>query len=163
VVTGLLDLSYAERPGAAPAEPVNLAKLLRQEAAKLEPALQRARRPIRIEAPDHLAVAGDARALCSLIAALLENAWRHGEGRITARLQTLEIERVAVLEIGDEGQGVPEALWSAMFERFHKGEPASTGAGLGLSIVKETARRMGGEARFAAPARLEIRLPLLEA
>jgi signal transduction histidine kinase len=58
--------------------------------------------------------------------------------------------RVAV---ADEGPGIPQSDLSAIWERFHKVDPArprsEPGAGLGLAIVKEIVAQHGGEV-FAA-------------
>jgi signal transduction histidine kinase len=43
-----------------------------------------------------------------------------------------------------------------MFDRFNKGDANSPGAGLGLSIVRQTARGLGGDARFVARAAVEV-------
>ena len=55
-----------------------------------------------------------------------------------------------LLEVRDEGPGIPEALRARVFESYYR-IPGSTGggSGLGLAIVREVARAHG--------ARLEIR------
>lgn len=44
----------------------------------------------------------------------------------------------------DEKPGVPVGLGEVVFERFRKGNPASTGDGLGLAIVREVMLGHGG-------------------
>ncbi|MFJ7587268.1 sensor histidine kinase [Streptomyces sp. NPDC097617] len=82
----------------------------------------------------------------------------------------------AVLEVTDDGPGIPEADRDRVFERFSpscrwEGPPgpdadrgrASGGTGLGLAIVREIARAHGGDVRaLPAPgggARLVLRIP----
>jgi two-component system sensor histidine kinase MprB len=50
--------------------------------------------------------------------------------------------------VADRGTGIPPAELPLVFERFHRAEEARTlpGSGLGLSIVREVARRHGGDA-----------------
>ena len=60
------------------------------------------------------------------------------------------------LVVQDQGEGVPAALQERMFDRFNKRDINSPGAGLGLSIVRQTARSLGGEARFATPSAIEV-------
>jgi signal transduction histidine kinase len=54
----------------------------------------------------------------------------------------------ATLSVEDDGPGVPPALREAIFERFRRGDDASTrrfgGTGLGLTIVREIIERHGG-------------------
>jgi signal transduction histidine kinase len=55
-----------------------------------------------------------------------------------------------VVEVRDNGLGVPEAKRSRLFERFYRAHEDTLGdidgTGLGLSIVKETVASMGGKA-----------------
>ena len=55
-----------------------------------------------------------------------------------------------VVEVRDNGLGVPEAKRSRLFERFFRAHEDTQGGiegtGLGLSIVRETAASMGGQA-----------------
>jgi signal transduction histidine kinase len=56
------------------------------------------------------------------------------------------------LTVRDEGEGVPAEEAARIFEPFSRGSrPKEAGAGLGLSIVREVARRHGGRAHLAKP------------
>jgi signal transduction histidine kinase len=77
-----------------------------------------------------------------MIRNLLENARRHGAPPITIRVD--RTGRGVELAVCDAGAGVPQAERERIFEPFH---PGARGAGLGLSIVRQIARRHGGEAR----------------
>jgi signal transduction histidine kinase len=66
-------------------------------------------------------------------------------GSVTVALHWRD-ERLDV-QIADTGPGIPEALQPNLFEPFHQGD-YSKGAGLGLSISRLIARRMGGELRL---------------
>jgi signal transduction histidine kinase len=57
-----------------------------------------------------------------------------------------------VLEVCDEGRGLPEEFRGEAFERFTRAEEgrSSGGTGLGLAIVRAIARAHGGEATIAA-------------
>ena len=51
------------------------------------------------------------------------------------------------LRIGDDGPGLPEAERTAVFERFQRGSTSLPGgSGLGLALVRESARAAGGDA-----------------
>jgi signal transduction histidine kinase len=95
---------------------------------------------------------------------LFENADRHGGG-VTA-VHVRSDGDAAVIEVDDEGPGVPAADRERVFERFVRGGSRGSlpGTGLGLSLVAETVRAHGGAVWCAtAPrggARFAMRLPL---
>jgi signal transduction histidine kinase len=78
-------------------------------------------------------VRGDPRLLRRMIRNLLENARKHGSPPVKVTLKNGE------LRVCDAGPGVPEAEREKVFEPFHRG--------LGLSIVRQIARRHGGDVR----------------
>ena len=84
-----------------------------------------------------LTVSGDPRLLRRMIRNLLENARKHG--RPPVKVTVGKDEGKISLRICDSGTGVPEAEREKLFEPFYRG--------LGLSIVRQIARRHGGEAR----------------
>ncbi len=73
---------------------------------------------------------------------------------VRGNIETLrDGEREVVIEVADNGIGVPESERGRLFERFFRashGEAEIEGTGLGLSIVRETVRALGGRvwARF---------------
>ena len=98
-----------------------------------------------------IAIAGDATLLRRMIRNLLENAQRHGGGTaIRLVLAEAGSDRV-VLDVCDGGPGVPEGEREAIFAPFYRPQGASEadgGHGLGLSLVRQIARRHGGEVRY---------------
>ncbi len=105
------------------------------------------------------AVRGDRAALERALANLVENARRHGTGRVTVESGTRN--GVATLTVGDEGRGLPHPEAELAFGRFWRGGGAAAGgSGLGLAIVRATAERHGGRA-YAEGARFTIELPAL--
>jgi len=105
------------------------------------------------------AVLGDRAALERALGNLVENARRHGAGRVTVESRTQD--GVATLSVGDEGKGLPHPEAELAFGRFWRGGGARAGgSGLGLAIVRATAERHGGRA-YADGARFTIELPAL--
>jgi signal transduction histidine kinase len=100
-----------------------------------------------------VAVRGDRDALARAVANLVENARRHGAGRVTASVARADGR--ALLSVADEGAGVADAERERVFDRFR-----GRGSGLGLSIVRATAERHGGRA-YAQGSRFTIELPVL--
>jgi signal transduction histidine kinase len=80
---------------------------------------------------------GDPRLLRRLIRNLLENARRHGAPPVEVRVRGRE------LRVCDSGPGVPEAERERVFEPFY----SKHGVGLGLALVRQIARRHGGEVK----------------
>ena len=110
-------------------------------------------------------VYGDALALRRLITNLLDNAVKFGA---RARARVYADGGAAVVEVDDDGPGVPEKERERVFEPFHRGEPSRSretgGSGLGLAVVRTIARAHGGEAelenRPEGGLRARARLPL---
>jgi signal transduction histidine kinase len=93
-------------------------------------------------------VRGDARLLRRLVRNLIENAVRHGAAPIEASVRASG-DRVHV-RVCDRGPGVPDGEREKIFAPFYRPSsraPADVGSGLGLSLVREIARRHGGEVR----------------
>lgn len=171
LATQLLDLArkdHSARVGdRSEFRAVDLARIAREAAAAAIPAAEAEGREIRVDMPRHLPVAGDAADLADLVRNLLDNALRHGRGRVrvAGRAAWAEDRDLAVLTVEDEGPGVPPGCEATVFDRFSKADRASPGHGLGLAIVRETVRFHGGTVRMAggAGARIEVRLPAAEA
>jgi len=98
-----------------------------------------------------------------LLANLLDNAVKYGDGEITVQLAQ-EGGKV-VLAVMDRGAGIPVEQHEAVIRPFIRLETArsnATGSGLGLAIVERAARLMGGEFRLEnrAEGGLEAKLLL---
>ena len=161
LVAQLLDLARKESLAAQEgvARPViNFARVVREVAAAMVPLAEARGRTFELDAPEALAVRGSAGDLGDLVRNLLENALVHGAGVV--RLNCRSQDGAVLLEVQDEGSGVPPGQEQSVFERFRKHDPASPGAGLGLAIVRQVARSHGGEAYFL-PGRgcITVRLP----
>lgn len=91
---------------------------------------------------------------------LLLNALQAAPADSEIRLDVSRRDDWLLLAVEDEGQGPPAELRGQLFEPFVTGRPEGTG--LGLALVRETARAHGGEARLVEPSpstRFEILLP----
>nr|WP_240896864.1 HAMP domain-containing sensor histidine kinase [Kineococcus vitellinus] len=124
---------------------VDLDEVLEGEAARL-----RALGAVRVRARTvPVRVRGDHRQLSRLVRNLTDNAARHAAG--TVELRTALEGGSALLEVADDGPGVPEAERERVFERFVRldasRDRASGGTGLGLAIVAEIAAAHGGSVR----------------
>jgi two-component system sensor histidine kinase MtrB len=106
----------------------------------------------------------DCRRLERILVNLVSNAVQHGRRGIGVRA-AVEGDH-AVVEVADDGPGIPEEDLPRIFDRFYKADPAraSGGSGLGLAIALENARLLGTEievwSRPGEGARFAFRLPL---
>jgi PAS domain S-box-containing protein len=76
-----------------------------------------------------------------VVANLLENALRHGDG--TVRVTVGPYDGGVEVTVEDQGQGIPEETAARVFTRFWRGNRAR-GTGLGLYIVKGLVEAHGG-------------------
>jgi signal transduction histidine kinase len=93
-------------------------------------------------------VRADEEALRSALDALLENAVKHTEPHAAIELRAHADGGEIVIEVADEGFGVPPEALGRIFDRFGRADDARTraqgGAGLGLAIVAAIAAAHGG-------------------
>jgi two-component system, OmpR family, sensor kinase len=106
-------------------------------------------RPLEIQADDRLELSVDRLRAEQALGNLVENALRHGRGRIL--LQAQRRNGVVELHVRDEGPGFAPEFLGRAFEPFAREDPArqGPGAGLGLAIVDVIARAHGGAAHAA--------------
>ncbi len=116
-------------------------------------------------APGRLLVDGDG--LRAALDALLENAVKYSLPQTSIELRSRLCGRTTVLiEVQDEGCGVPAAQLERIFDRFARADPARTrskgGVGLGLAIADAIAKAHGGDCRVTsteAGSIFTLRLP----
>ena len=99
---------------------------------------------------------------------VLENAAVHTAAGTTVRVSSVSKGASLIVSVEDDGEGIPAEFRNRVFERFFQAEKdgrVSAGSGLGLSIAKGFAERVGGSIRAASAtrplggAKIEIELP----
>lgn len=120
-------------------------------------------RPIRVEgSPDELH---------RMVLNLLDNAAQHTPAGTTIELGLRREGGEAIVEVADDGPGIPAAMREQVFDRFVRGQgPADTaggaGTGLGLAIVSAVAASHGGSVEATASpsggALFRARIPLAD-
>ena len=130
-------------------EPLELRQLLSSVGTRFQWRADEAKRPLQLHAPNGLVVRGDRLRLEQALSNLVDNALRHGDGRV--RLRAASANGSVELHVEDEGAGFSDGFAGRAFERFSRSQPGreGSGAGLGLSIVKMIAEAHGGTAEAA--------------
>ncbi|WP_243775217.1 sensor histidine kinase [Actinomadura nitritigenes] len=164
VVDDLLALARLEADRNFPRETVDLAELADQEVLRRP---RRARVTVLSEAP--VTVSAGRSELARLLTNLIDNADRHARSAVTLIVGTEE-PGTAVVEVIDDGPGIPPEDRERVFERFTRlnegGHRDAGGTGLGLAISRDIAAAHGGSLILAdrqtdeEGARFVLRLPM---
>ncbi|NUQ99254.1 MAG: HAMP domain-containing histidine kinase [Streptomyces sp.] len=137
VVERLLTNSRDPRTGNAVT--FELDEVIQQQLAEWRPAYRQAGRAIVSSGKRHLQAVGTPGAVAQVLAALIENSLMHGGG--TVALRTRVTGNQAVVEVTDEGPGVPADLGARIFERTISGRNST---GIGLAVARDLAEADGG-------------------
>ena len=142
-LTSLVDEVVTAASGAARDEPFTTFDLLDVVSEQAERYERRTGRPFRVDGSSSV-VTAQRSGVQRAISCLLENAAKFDPSG-SAITVTVGDGTVTVL---DHGTGIPADDVDKVFDRFHRADAARAmpGSGLGLSIVREVARRHGGEA-----------------
>jgi two-component system OmpR family sensor kinase len=146
----LLVLARAENGGLpVRRERVAAEELLAGVQRRYERRAAAADRPLEIRVEDGLQLSADRRRAEQALGNLVENALRHGRGRIS--VQAHRRDGHVELHVRDEGPGFVQEFIAHAFEPFSRSDQARTGggAGLGLAIIDVIARAHGGVAHAA--------------
>lgn len=164
IVGNLLDLSRAE---SVDMRPLSLAQVIDKVIEFRGYATQIARIQLGRDVADDLpAVNGDQHRLVQALLNLVTNAEDALRDVQSVRRIVLRARRSpigAAIEVEDNGCGVPESIRAFIFEPFFTTKPRGRGTGLGLSLVRATAKAHGGTARLenveGGGARFVMELP----
>jgi len=111
----------------------------------------------------------DEKLLRHILTNLLSNAVKYSPAGSTVSLKLAEREDQALIEVVDQGIGIPIEDQARMFESFHRASNVGNrqGTGLGLVIVKKAVELHGGtisiDSKADAGTRITVRLPLAPA
>lgn len=170
IVQDLLRLSrFDTRAGQLAFSRVDLSELMQHQYEVLGMEAASSGVTLKIDLPgDAVAVEGEREALEQMLANLVENAIKYNkdDGEVRMRLRTQG--QMAVIEVQDDGIGIPEEEQERIFERFYRVDRARSreqgGTGLGLSIVKHIARSHKGNVTVSSKPNegsvFTVRLPL---
>ncbi|KRV48749.1 histidine kinase [Wenjunlia vitaminophila] len=137
VVQRLLTNSRDPKKGSAVA--FDLDEVVKQQVEEWRPAYRGENRTISCSGARGLRAVGTPGAVAQVLATLIENSLTHGDGEVD--LHTRVTGNQVVVEVTDQGAGVPADLGSRVFERTVSGRNST---GLGLAVARDLAEADGG-------------------
>jgi len=147
LVEDMLTLARLDERRPLDSEPVDLAALARDAGTDA-----RAAWPTRSVATDDLEdpawIDGDDDRLRQVIANVVGNAFVHTDQDVPVEIRIVRTDSEVILEVRDEGDGMPPEVAERVTERFFRADPSRSrhrgGSGLGLAIVEATMSAHGG-------------------
>jgi len=163
LVEDLLLLARVDESRDLERAPVELAQLVAVTVADAQ--VQAPDHDWSVEAPTTVTVEGDAARLHQAVANLLANAAVHTPEGTSVVARVGSAGERAIVEVEDDGPGIPEELLGQVFGRFVRGDSSrsrATGStGLGLAIVEAVVHAHGGSVAVdSTPGRTIFRITL---
>ena len=146
LATDLLDLSRLDAGRVQlDREKLDLGTVARSICREFEAVARAKRHPIEAALDGSADAVGDEQRTIQIGRILVENALLHTPPGTSVRIRAGHENGRALLEVEDEGPGIPAAQQGQVFDRFYRVDGvAAAGSGLGLAIAKELAELMGG-------------------
>ncbi len=138
VVDDLLQRRRSQPEGTLPE--VSLDSVIASLQREWQPAFETARRSVHVHGERGLMVRATPVALSQVLSTLLENSLVHGRGTVDVRARRSGPS--VVVEVRDEGEGIPSSIAPHIFERSVTSD--GHGSGLGLALARDLAESCGG-------------------
>jgi two-component system CheB/CheR fusion protein len=146
-------------------DPVDLVALVQSLAEAVE--VTTPEPPLQLDlTPGPLVVQGDATRLSQVLLNVVNNAARYAPQSPQILVRLRREDGAAVLEVQDEGPGIPERALPHLFERFYRAsqQGGQGGLGVGLYVTRELVRAHGGaidvQSEEGVGTTVSVRLPL---
>lgn len=170
LIDDLLELSGMERMGfSLTKKELNLRAIMEDVMQIVSGKAEKKEMNIHLEMPSSLIIQADADRLIQVMVNLLSNAVNYSPSNTTVRITAKRQGQEAIIEVQDEGIGIPKSELPRLFERFYRVDRArnreSGGTGLGLAIVKHLVEAHGGhvevESEVGVGTLFRIHLPVM--
>lgn len=129
-------------------QPISLLPFVERMVEKIKPSLQKKKIGISLHCPEDLYVCIDERRMEQVMLNLLHNAHQHSHEDSQITVQVLKKANTFLIQVQDEGEGIPSEDLPHIFERFYRVDKsrarATGGKGIGLAVVKEIIELHGG-------------------
>jgi signal transduction histidine kinase len=129
-------------------KPMDLAAVVRDACSLFQTMAEDKAVALTWEAPERLEMAGDIRLIQRMLGNLLDNAIKYtpAGGAVAVAVRPNPDHSISIV-VNDSGSGISEKDLPHIFERFYRGDPSRSqaGVGLGLSFARAVARAHGGD------------------
>jgi PAS domain S-box-containing protein len=170
LVDDLLDVSRISRDKLElRPEPLTLEQIVHHAVEANQPAIEAAGHQLQLDLVDEAVdLHGDLTRLAQVVSNLINNAVKYTPPGGRIRLRGWRADGHALIEISDNGSGIPDTMLPHVFDLFaqaHTGTPSQHGLGIGLWLVKKLVEMHGGriEAASGGPGQgstFTVRLPV---
>jgi signal transduction histidine kinase len=169
MVENLLKLSRLETKNDSFSQRINVSEIVAEAAARIKILADFKDIQLKIEKNRQLEIAGSHEYLELLFFNLLQNAVNYNKPNGEVQVKYVQEENIVKIIIEDTGVGIDSKDLPHIFERFYKADKNraqnTSGAGIGLSIVKEIAEKHQGKAEIksdpGAGTRITVSFPTL--
>ncbi len=144
LIQQLLEMARVDGLPAQDKQMVDVAQLVRLHLAKSIPGARARQIALTLEAAQILPHYMERNSFQLILHNLLDNAIRYGRVGGMVEVELKKDGESLLLSVADDGSGIAVEEREQVFERFYRGAGSDTlGAGLGLAIAREAAKRMG--------------------
>jgi signal transduction histidine kinase len=149
MIQNILDIGRAEQMGLELRRTkIGLREWIPGLLREVEYRAQRLNQSMTWECPDDLEIEADQDLLRRVVLNLLDNAMKYSPSGAKTRLEVVPSEIGVLLKVLDEGQGIPEHMREAIFDKFmrleEEGAKVRSSSGLGLNFCQVVAEAHGG-------------------
>jgi signal transduction histidine kinase len=160
LVRAIKEYSYMDQ---SPVQPVDILHGIENTLTILEHKLRKGITVQRNFAPDLPRVTANGSELNQVWTNLIDNAADSMKNKGILTIRAARDTDCVIVEIGDNGPGIPKDLQSHIFEQFFTTKPVGQGTGLGLDAVRRIVGKLNGSVSFTSvpgDTRFQVRIPI---
>jgi signal transduction histidine kinase len=162
LVRAIKEYSYMDQ---SPVQPVDIVHGIENTLTILDHKLRKGISVQRQFAPDLPRVTANGSELNQVWTNLIDNATDAMKGKGTLTIRAAREGDFVLVEIADNGPGIPKADQSHIFEPFFTTKPVGQGTGLGLDAVRRIMNKLSGAVSFTSvpgDTRFQVRIPIAQ-
>lgn len=160
LVRAIKEYSYMDQ---APVQEVDIVGGIENTLTILEHKLRKGVTVERNYAPELPRVLANGSELNQIWTNLIDNASDAMNNKGVLTIHTARDKDCVLVEVGDNGPGIPKNVQSRIFEQFFTTKPVGQGTGLGLDTVRRIVRKLNGTLSFTSvpgDTRFQVRIPI---